>query len=165
MVALLASLPGLLGVVLLGLYFWQFWGSLSPAQDVWGQFGDFIGGILNPFIAWMTLVAIAISLRYTVHALRESAKATQISQSQLDHEREEREQRRIEEQNTRRAEHTFRIYEIWMSPEMQEKRREALHLLRSLPQDEGFPLLGMAGRQGFREDARSRLIYYKIKDI
>lgn len=43
----------------------NFQGSLSPSADDWGTFGDFFGGILNPFISLLTLIVtviIAISI-------------------------------------------------------------------------------------------------------
>jgi hypothetical protein len=61
-----------LAVVLVSMYGLNFgcnadqilsseWVCFSQKQDVWGQFGDFIGGILNPIFASVTLVIVAIT--------------------------------------------------------------------------------------------------------
>ncbi|MDD5265978.1 MAG: hypothetical protein PHO08_02460 [Methylococcales bacterium] len=41
----------LVAVVILGFYFGNFHGGLSTENGVWGTFGDYVGGILNPLIA------------------------------------------------------------------------------------------------------------------
>jgi len=57
-------------VVLFGLVFWQlldiyrskFDGGFSISRDAYGQFGDYIGGLLNPLIGLITVVLLGLSL-------------------------------------------------------------------------------------------------------
>jgi len=48
------------------LYFDTFNGSKSFKNDDWGTFGDFIGGILNPILALLNLIAF-LYLTYVIH--------------------------------------------------------------------------------------------------
>lgn len=54
---------GLLMAVVMFWYFWNFNGELSAKADVWGQFGDYLGGVLNPILSFFAFMA----LMYTVH--------------------------------------------------------------------------------------------------
>lgn len=36
--------------------------TLSPGTDAWGQFGDYIGGTLNPLLSFLALIALLITL-------------------------------------------------------------------------------------------------------
>lgn len=63
-VSLLALLL-LLGAV--GLYVYFFGAELSNKQEVWGQFGDYLGGTVNPWLGFLTL----LSVLYTLHLQRE----------------------------------------------------------------------------------------------
>lgn len=40
------------------LYFYNFQGNLAPNHDAWGQFGDFIGGVLNPTFSFLALIVL-----------------------------------------------------------------------------------------------------------
>lgn len=45
-------------------YLWQFGSQgVPPKQDTWGQFGDFMGGILNPLIAGAALIALLYGIQ------------------------------------------------------------------------------------------------------
>lgn len=52
------------GFALLALvfYFKNFHGDFAD-QDTWGQFGDFLGGVLNPAIGLATVYLILVSIR------------------------------------------------------------------------------------------------------
>lgn len=43
-------------------YLHEFNGTFSHDQDVWGQFGDFLGGTLNPILSFLTLLALVFTL-------------------------------------------------------------------------------------------------------
>jgi len=62
---LLSYLPSIAGIVAIGLatsYFIFFRGlAVSDEPDAWGQFGDYMGGLLNPLISLFTLL-IALSV-------------------------------------------------------------------------------------------------------
>lgn len=168
-VVLLASAPIILGIALLGAYFWNFAGRISDKQDVWGQFGDFVGGVLNPVIAWMTLIAVAISLRFTVHALRETATATRIALRQYEHELREQGDRRLQERDARLKELTFQMHQLWVAPGMQEIRREAMTSLRSAIDmtdvQEGASSPVFLGDYRMGGEQKSRRAYYMLRGV
>jgi hypothetical protein len=60
--------PGFVAGYILFRYFLQFPGGWSPDQAMWGHFGDFVGGVLNPVISWLGLIAVVISLYYNARA-------------------------------------------------------------------------------------------------
>jgi hypothetical protein len=59
-----------LSIILIGLVFWQlvdiyrtqFDGGFSKRRDAYGQFGDYIGGLLNPLVGLITVVLLGLSL-------------------------------------------------------------------------------------------------------
>lgn len=169
LIVLLASTPAVLVAILLSIYAWQFPMGLSHEQDIWGQFGDFVGGVLNPVVAWMTLVAVAVSLRFTVHALRETATATRISLRQYENELIQQSNRRIEERDTQLKQSTFQMHQVWIAPGMQEIRREALTFLRSTIESRdittettGRAYMGIY-RKGRTETGQNR--YYMLRGV
>ncbi len=52
----------LLFIIAAGTYVNTFGGKLSPDPGRWGQFGDYIGGVLNPVFGFLSLVAILSTL-------------------------------------------------------------------------------------------------------
>lgn len=48
--------------IVFGLYFTNFSGGLSNKNDVWGTFGDFIGGTLNPILSFFALIALLLTI-------------------------------------------------------------------------------------------------------
>ncbi|AVI82480.1 hypothetical protein XJ28_01260 [Pseudomonas syringae pv. tomato] len=58
-----------------GIYFFKFHGPLSSGQDIWGQFGDFVGGTLNPILSFITIYL----LYKTIVLQQESLQKTQES--------------------------------------------------------------------------------------
>ncbi len=68
-------------VAMICLYLYRFHAGLSNNQEHWGQFGDFIGGVLNPLVSFLVLsVAFQVwqlqerDLKATKTALEEQAK-------------------------------------------------------------------------------------------
>lgn len=55
-------------------YFVKFGGILSPEQEHWGQFGDFVGGVLNPAFSFLALLALLSTFALQVRELRLSAR-------------------------------------------------------------------------------------------
>lgn len=72
-----------LGVTALALlaYFGQFWlhlgRSASPDPEQWGQFGDYIGGILNPVIALLAFYWLTRSVLLQKEEMQRTADALQ----------------------------------------------------------------------------------------
>ncbi len=54
------------------LYFGVFHGQLSPCQETWGQFGDFVGGTLNPILTFITIIALVYTIRLQYEILNTS---------------------------------------------------------------------------------------------
>jgi uncharacterized membrane protein len=69
--------------VLIGIYIWKFYGDLSEKQETWGQFGDYIGGILNPLFSLTALFALLYTIYLQSKELRESTKQLKISAEAL----------------------------------------------------------------------------------
>lgn len=44
------------------VYFGKFHFGLSSKQDVWGQFGDYFGGVLNPILSFFAFIALLVTL-------------------------------------------------------------------------------------------------------
>jgi hypothetical protein len=51
-----------LALVVAGVYFAKFGGGLNSDQQVWGQFGDYVGGLLNPVFAFLALIGFLATL-------------------------------------------------------------------------------------------------------
>lgn len=50
--------------VVWGFYFYNFgnlW-QLSESREVWGQFGDYVGGVINPLLSFITIILLIRSL-------------------------------------------------------------------------------------------------------
>ncbi|WP_233989464.1 hypothetical protein [Pectobacterium brasiliense] len=47
-----------------GLYFYNFGklSHLSTSKEVWGQFGDYVGGVINPLLSFITIILLIKSL-------------------------------------------------------------------------------------------------------
>lgn len=57
----------------------------SGSANYWGQIGDFVGGVLNPILSFIALLAVVLSLRSQaseLRAARAEARASQITQTQ-----------------------------------------------------------------------------------
>jgi len=76
-------------------YLIQFGLTASHDQAVWGQFGDFIGGTLNPLFGFLTLIALLLTLVIQSNELRISTdqqkRSADAAQKQIEfHQRESR---------------------------------------------------------------------------
>ncbi|CAI8721651.1 hypothetical protein BTW15_23355 [Pseudomonas syringae pv. tomato] len=78
-----------------GIYFFKFHGPLSSGQDIWGQFGDFVGGTLNPILSFITIYLLyktivlqQESLQKTQESLALSRDSYELSKTELSKSRE-----------------------------------------------------------------------------
>jgi hypothetical protein len=55
-------------------YIWQFGGPLANDQDKWAQFGDYVGGLLNPTFSLLALLGLLATLGLQIRELRLSVK-------------------------------------------------------------------------------------------
>lgn len=79
--------PYLVAGVLAGavaFYLLQFQGGLSAKQATWGQFGDFVGGAVNPIIGFFTIWLLAVSLRQNHKALSQANTALAQAKAELE---------------------------------------------------------------------------------
>lgn len=57
-------------IILVYVYVHQFSFQFSDKQEVFGAFGDYIGGLLNPLLAFSTVILLIFSIRYQIQELR-----------------------------------------------------------------------------------------------
>lgn len=62
-------------VIAAGIAVWKYRAAFgtkpSSSQEIWGQFGDFLGGIVNPVVGLVTIVLLILTLRSQQDELRE----------------------------------------------------------------------------------------------
>ena len=64
-------------------YLWQFGGKgLSPLQEHWGQFGDYLGGVLNPLLGYASVVLLALTLHAQHKVLEETRRQSVLQELQ-----------------------------------------------------------------------------------
>lgn len=66
-----------IAIAVVGAYCYQFGSRLSPEKTDWGTFGDYVGGILNPFVAFAALILLAYSISIQRIELRDTKQALQ----------------------------------------------------------------------------------------
>ena len=71
------------------LYLFNFSSGLSKDQAVWGQFGDFVGGTVNPILGFLTVIALALTIVLQNRQLAMSAHELQLSRTELELTRQE----------------------------------------------------------------------------
>ncbi len=64
------------------LFFW-FNGELSTDHTLWGAFGDFIGGTLNPILSFLALIALLLTLILQSRQIEMSAEELSLSRDEL----------------------------------------------------------------------------------
>lgn len=69
-------------LIIVGFYFYNFHNGLSKDNGVWGTFGDYVGGILNPIIAAFAFYLIAKTYELQKTELEETRKLL-INQTEL----------------------------------------------------------------------------------
>jgi len=62
------------GGVVVAAYLWRFHGPVSKDPAAWGQFGDYVGGVLNPTFSFLALLALLATFGLQVRELRISAR-------------------------------------------------------------------------------------------
>lgn len=76
-------------IVTVVAYGLKFSGPLSSETDTWGQFGDYVGGLLNPTFSFLAFVALLATLILQVRQLalsaRESRESAKSFNEQISH--------------------------------------------------------------------------------
>jgi Putative phage abortive infection protein len=69
-----AYIGGAVAVLVLLAYLIRFAGPVSDSPANWGQFGDYVGGLLNPTFSFLALLALLATLGLQIRELRISAR-------------------------------------------------------------------------------------------
>lgn len=78
-----SGVSGVAIAAVLAPYVIRFGGPLSPETAVWGQFGDYLGGVLNPVFGFLGLVALLLTIVIQSRALRVSQQELANSTEEL----------------------------------------------------------------------------------
>lgn len=62
-------------ILVLIFYFANFHSGISEEQSVWGAFGDFFGGVLNPIFGLLSFIAVLATLKIQHDELKENNRA------------------------------------------------------------------------------------------
>ena len=77
-------------VIVAGTYAVHFWDvPLAETGDVWGQFGDYLGGVLNPVFGFLSVFALLVALVLQTRELKLSRESLALSREELKASREE----------------------------------------------------------------------------
>lgn len=73
----------LLILLVLVSYFIEFNGELAKKQDIWGQFGDYVGGTLNPMLSFVTIMILLYTGNLQRKELDKASEQLKISENSL----------------------------------------------------------------------------------
>ena len=62
----------------------QFNGEFSKNQEIWGAFGDYVGGVLNPIFGYSALIVLLITLILQNNSLKIASKQLKNSEKELE---------------------------------------------------------------------------------
>lgn len=79
----LSSIGITLAIAFLSVYAVNFYGPLSSDPERWGQFGDFLGGVLNPTFSFLALIALLGTFGLQIRELKISSKELKNSATAL----------------------------------------------------------------------------------
>ena len=68
-------------LVVIGFYFYKFYNGFSKDNGVWGTFGDYVGGILNPIISAFAFYLIAKTYELQKRELEATRNLLEVSTS------------------------------------------------------------------------------------
>lgn len=71
-------------IMVVGMYFYYFEGSISKNHSYWGEFGDYVGGVLNPLLAFFALIALLYTIKLQSDELKLSREELQLSREELE---------------------------------------------------------------------------------
>ncbi|WP_156152796.1 MULTISPECIES: hypothetical protein [Pseudomonas] len=78
-------LPVLIGVaIVIGFFLFEFQAQpLSGKTEHWGQFGDYLGGTLNPFLSFITIIILIATLKSQKEELATSKEDLELTRIEL----------------------------------------------------------------------------------
>jgi len=56
---------------------------ISDKPEIWGSFGDFIGGILNPFLSFAAFISVLITVFMQQAQLKQNEKQLEMTRAEL----------------------------------------------------------------------------------
>ena len=68
---------------LMALYFFHFHGGFSSDPGIWGQFGDYLGGLINPMIGLITIWLLTVSMRQNLIMLKQAQEELKLAKEAL----------------------------------------------------------------------------------
>lgn len=71
---LLAVLGSVIAIFIISIYFYNFHGGYSDQPEVWGQLGDFFGGMLNPVFSFLAFIALLATFSIQIKEFRNSTE-------------------------------------------------------------------------------------------
>lgn len=111
-----------LAIISIAAYFYrsQFDGSLSTRQEVWGQFGDFMGGTLNPILAFLSLIALLVTIKIQSDELKATRAELELTRTTIEDQTSIQDEQRLQMEKQFFDNHFFNSLELLM------KQREAI---------------------------------------
>ncbi|PZR11256.1 MAG: hypothetical protein DI539_20825 [Flavobacterium psychrophilum] len=108
--------------IVTGLYFFNFHGGMSDSPGDWGTFGDYVGGLLNPVLSYLSLIALLITINLQIKEL--DATRTELTHSRMAQEEQSRNFKKqldlLEKKDKRDL--TFQMLERWTNQQMRTNR-------------------------------------------
>lgn len=74
-------------VIVLSAYFLSFGGGLTTDHDKWGMFGDYVGGTLNPILAFLSFLALLFTISLQSKELKISNETLRETKGELEQSR------------------------------------------------------------------------------
>lgn len=103
-ILLAIGMAGLVATItVFGIYVLSF-GSISNNQEIWGQFGDFVGGSLNSTLSFLALIALLLTLWVQTRAVKLSIIALEKSNDEI-----LRQQKQQEDSNYKKRCYVFKL--------------------------------------------------------
>lgn len=81
---LLVVITAVAVVAVVATYTFTFRGSLSHEQALWGQFGDYLGGTLNPIFGFISVIALILTLAMQTKQLDLSKEELSLTRKELE---------------------------------------------------------------------------------
>ena len=95
------------------IYFYTFNGELSASHERWGTFGDFFGGVLNPTLSFLALIALLLTLSLQGKQAEISLKELKLSRTELTETRKElTRSAKAQEESEKHQQRQVRIQEL-----------------------------------------------------
>lgn len=79
----IASAVFIVAAIAIALYIDTFGVQLAGKQETWGQFGDFLGGVMNPIVGCLSLALLVFALHLQNELLKETRAQLALSKIEL----------------------------------------------------------------------------------